>query len=186
LESGDRASLEWRDFGDLPAALLYEVLRFRQAIFVVEQASPFPDLDGHDERAHHLLLRIDGDLAGYLRLIPHPDVARVAIGRVAVAAPLRGQGLARRLMAEALARCARDHPDGAVTLSAQTYLAAFYESLGFRATSTPFDDYGVPHVDMVLSAPAPNRTFLEMLETLGPIEEDFPEIEDPPPEDVDL
>ncbi|HEY8872909.1 MAG TPA: GNAT family N-acetyltransferase [Stellaceae bacterium] len=150
MEIGDRASLEWRDFGDLPAALLYEVLRFRQAIFVVEQASPYPDLDGHDERAHHLLLRIDGELAGYLRLIPHPGDKRVAIGRVAVAENLRRHGLARRLMAEALALCPRDHPDCAVTLAAQTYLAAFYETLGFRATSAPFDDYGVPHVEMAL------------------------------------
>ena len=41
-------------------------------------------------------------------------------------------------------------PDCAVTLSAQTYLAPFYESLGFQATSAPYDDYGVPHVDMAL------------------------------------
>ena len=150
MEIGDRASLEWRDFGDLPAALLYEVLRFRQAIFVVEQASPFPDLDGHDQHAHHLLLRVDGDLAGYLRLIPHPGDARVAIGRVAVAENLRRHGLARRLMAEALARCPRDYPNCAVILTAQTYLAPFYESLGFRPISAPFDDYGVPHLEMAL------------------------------------
>ena len=150
MEIGDRASLEWCDFADLPAALLYEVLRFRQAIFVVEQCSPFPDLDGQDERAHHLLLRVDGELAGYLRLISYPGEARVAIGRVAVAAPLRRQGLARRLMAEALARRARDYPDCAVTLTAQTYLADFYETLGFSPISTPFDDYGLQHVDMAL------------------------------------
>ncbi len=150
MEIGDRASLEWHGFTDLSAALLYEVLRFRQAIFVVEQGSPYPDLDGLDQRAHHLLLRVDGELAGYLRLIPHPGEARVAIGRVAVAVRLRRQGLARRMMAEALARCPRDYPDCAVTLTAQTYLAEFYSSLGFRATSAPFDDYGVPHVDMAL------------------------------------
>ena len=148
MKIGDRARLEWHDFADLSTALLYEVLRFRQAIFVVEQCSPFSDLDGHDERAHHLLLRIDGGLAGYTRLIPYPGQARVAIGRVAVAAPLRRHGLARRLMAEALARCPRDYPDCAITLTAQTYLADFYESLGFRATSAPFDDYGLTHVDM--------------------------------------
>jgi ElaA protein len=153
VEVGERASLEWHDFGDLPGAELYEVLRFRQAIFVVEQASPYPDLDGHDQRAHHLLLRVDGGLAGYLRLIPHPVEARVAIGRVAVAVPLRRHGLARRLMAEALARCAYDYPDCAVTLSAQTYLAPFYENLGFHTTSPPFDDYGLSHVDMALATP---------------------------------
>src|SRR5712691_9477508 len=109
MEIGDRARLEWCNFADLSTALLYEVLRFRQAIFVVEQASPFPDLDGLDERAHHLLLRVDDELSGYSRLIPYPGEACVAIGRVAVAAPRRRLGLARLLMAEALARCWRHY-----------------------------------------------------------------------------
>lgn len=150
MQIGDRASLEWYRFGDFSAALLYEVLRFRQAIFVVEQASPFPDLDGQDERAHHLLLRVDGALAGYSRLIPYPAKARVAIGRVAVAAPLRRQGLARLLMTEALARCRQDSPDCTVILTAQTYLVPFYGSLGFRGISAPFDDYGLTHIEMAM------------------------------------
>jgi ElaA protein len=154
VEIGDQARLHWVSFGDLSAALLYEVLRFRQAIFVVEQGSPYPDLDGLDEEAHHLLLRVDGALAGYLRVIPYPEDKRIAIGRVAVAAPLRRQGLARILMAQALARCHQNHPDCTMTLSAQAYLVPFYESLGFRATSPPYDDYGVPHVDMVSNHPA--------------------------------
>ena len=149
LEGGG-LSLEWHDFAEFSAALLYDVLRFRQAIFVVEQACAYPDLDGLDERAHHLLLRPGGALAAYLRLIPYLAERRVAIGRVAVAVLLRRQGLARQMMAEALARCRRDYPDCAVTLSAQAYLVPFYESLGFRATSEPYDDYGVPHVDMAL------------------------------------
>jgi len=153
VEIGDRARLQWYRFGDFSAALLYEALRFRQAIFVVEQASPYPDLDAQDERAEHLLLRVDGALAGYLRLIPYPDAARVAIGRVAVAEALRRHGLARLLMAEALARCASDFSDCTITLSAQTYLAPFYETLGFQATSPPFDDYGIPHVEMVSNHP---------------------------------
>jgi ElaA protein len=148
VEIGKRARLEWHAFNDFSAALLYDVLRFREAIFVVEQASPYPDLDGTDERAHHLLLRLEGMLSGYLRLIPHPGEARVAIGRVAVAAPLRRHGLARLLMGTALSRCHEDYPHCSISLSAQTYLARFYETLGFRATSTPFDDYGVLHVEM--------------------------------------
>lgn len=149
LEQSAEARFEWLRFANFSAALLYEVLRFRQAIFVVEQASPYPDLDGRDQDAQHLLLRIDGVLAGYLRLMPHAGEPRVAIGRVAVAAARRGQGLARALMTEALIRCARDHRDCTVTLSAQAHLAAFYESLGFRRTSdAPYDDYGVPHIDM--------------------------------------
>src|SRR5216683_2240665 len=98
------------------------MLRFRQAIFVVEQRCAYPDLDGLDQRAEHLLLRQGGALAGYLRLIPYPAENRVAIGRVAVAELRRRQGRARLLMDEALGRCARDHRDSAITLTAQTYL----------------------------------------------------------------
>lgn len=148
VEIGEPARLDWYGFAGLSAALLYEVLRFRQAIFVVEQRSPYPDLDGLDQPAQHLLLRLDGALAGYLRLIPHPEEQRLAIGRVAVAERWRRRGLARLLMAEALARCGRDFPHCAITLSAQTYLVPFYGALGFRAASAPYDDYGVPHVDM--------------------------------------
>jgi len=143
--------IEWSGFDELSPALLYEVLRFRQAIFVVEQACAYPDLDGQDQNAHHLLLRDGGVLAGYARLIPHPGEGRVAIGRVAVASEQRRRGLARSLMTEAMARCRRDYADCTVTLTAQTYLVPFYEALGFRAISAPFDDWGLSHVDMVLA-----------------------------------
>jgi ElaA protein len=152
VRAGDRASLKWYGFGDLTPALLYEVLRFRQAIFVVEQHCTYPDLDGLDQRAQHLLLRADGELAGCLRLIPFPDEARVKIGRVAVTLSQRRRGFARLLMREALARCRSDYPDCAVALTGQTYLAPFYETLGFAVTSEPYDDYGLSHVDMKLRA----------------------------------
>lgn len=145
----ERIHVEWRQFADFSADALYELLRFRQAIFVVEQASPYPDLDGLDQRALHLLLRIEGRLAGGARIIPYESEARVAIGRVAVAADRRRRGLAHLIMHEALARCRRDYAGWAVMLSAQAHLASFYENLGFRAISqSPYDDFGVPHIDM--------------------------------------
>jgi len=150
VRAGDQVSLQWYRFEELGPALLYELLRFRQAIFVVEQSCAYPDLDGLDQGAQHLLLRMHGALAGCLRLNPSADEKRIKIGRVAVAEAARGRGFARALMREALARCQDDHPDHAVRLSGQTYLAPFYESLGFVTTSPPYDDYGLSHVDMVL------------------------------------
>src|SRR5258705_13401191 len=111
---GERITMEWRLFGDLSGRELYELLRFRQGIFVVEQRSPYPDLDGLDQQAWHLLLRVDGALAGYLRMIPQP----LRIGRVAVGAPLRRHGFARRLMDEALLFCSERYPGLPVALSA--------------------------------------------------------------------
>lgn len=150
MATDEEAHLEWRGFDEFPAARLYEMLRFRQTIFVVEQASPFPDLDGLDRRAHHLLLHLKGALAGYARLIPDPAERRVAIGRVAVALPWRRQGFGRMIMREALARCRRDYPECPIALSAQSHLVPFYRSFGFRAISTPVLDYGIAHVEMAL------------------------------------
>lgn len=143
-------NLHWHRFAELSSELLYEALRFRQSVFIVEQASPYPDLDGHDQRALHLLARGDGELAGYLRVVPWPAADKVTIGRVAVAPSLRRRGLARRMMGLAIARARRDHPESIVALGAQAYLVRFYESFGFIAISEPYDDGGLPHIDMVL------------------------------------
>jgi ElaA protein len=139
---------EWQRFEQLSTDTLYELLRFRQAIFVVEQGSPYPDLDGLDQEAWHLLLSVDGGLAGYLRLMP--GLPSVMIGRVAVAAPVRGRGLGRRLMDEALLFCRERYPGSLVALTAQVHLVPFYSSYGFEPTCEPFDDFGVMHVDMKL------------------------------------
>jgi len=95
-----------------------------------------------------LLLRVDGALAGYLRLIPASPSVR--IGRVAVAAPLRGRGLGRRLMEEALLFYRAQCPNRPVVLTAQAHLVPFYRSFGFEPTGEPFDDFGLTHVGMEL------------------------------------
>ena len=136
----------WHKFERLSADKLYELLRFRQSIFVVEQSSPYPDLDGLDQHAWHLLLRFDGALTGYARLIPTP----LRIGRVAVAAEQRQHGLGRTLMEEALSFCHERYPGMPVVLTAQAYLVPFYRSFGFEPTGAPFDDFGVAHVEMFL------------------------------------
>ena len=140
-----KIALEWQRFAEFSAAGLYQLLRFRQAIFVVEQASPYPDLDGLDREAWHLSLRIEDRLAGCLRLLPPPALS---IGRVAVAADCRRRGLARRMMHAALAVCAERWPEEEIHLTAQLPLAGFYESLDFAPISEPFDDFGVAHLHM--------------------------------------
>ena len=140
---------EWHGFAGLSAVALYEMLRFRQAIFIVEQASAYPDLDDHDLRSQHLLVRRGGELVGYLRVVPWLEEGKVTIGRVAVAVSARRGGLARRMAHQAIAEARRLYPEWQLALSAQTYLAPFYASLGFVVASKPYDDYGVPHLDMV-------------------------------------
>jgi ElaA protein len=146
LSSMPEPVTEWQKFAELSAAVLYELLRFRQGIFVVEQGSPYADLDGLDQSAWHLLLRVDGGLAGYARLVPSP----LRIGRVAVAAGRRRQGLGRRLMDETLLFCRAHYPGQPVVLTAQAHLVPFYRGYGFEPAGEPFNDFGVAHIDMRL------------------------------------
>ena len=145
---------DWRRFDELTAGELYELLRFRQRIFVVEQSSAYPDLDGLDHGAWHLLARLAGELVGCLRLTaitgPPP---MVRIGRVAVSPSLRRGGLGRMLMEKALILCRERFPLRGIVLGAQVPLVPFYESFGFATTSESYDDFGVAHVEMMLRPP---------------------------------
>jgi len=146
-------SLAWRDWAELSTEELYELLAFRQAIFVVEQASPYPDLDGRDSAARHLTLRREGKLIGYLRLIAPDDEGEIRaplrLGRVAVAEGERGNGYARLMVAEALQLAGAQYAGHGIEIGAQTYLEPFYASFGFVRSTSPYDDFGVPHIDMV-------------------------------------
>ena len=158
MNIAENVTLDWREWADLSSAELYELLAFRQAIFVVEQASPYPDLDGRDDAARHLTLRCDGELVGYLRLIA-PDGegevwSPVRLGRVAVAEGARGNGYARLMVDEALRLAGALYPGCAIEIGAQTYLEPFYAGFGFVRSTSPYDDFGVPHIDMVRAGDA--------------------------------
>jgi ElaA protein len=132
-------------FDDLDARTAYAVWRLRQDVFVVEQACPYPDLDGRDlePRTRHVVLTdADGTLQGYLRLLDDGDVAR--IGRVALTAAARGRGLADQLMRAALAETTGRE----VVLDAQSPLAGWYASFGFEVSGPEFLEDGIAHVPM--------------------------------------
>lgn len=137
-------------FEELPARTAYAVWRLRQQVFVVEQACPYPDLDGRDlePATRHVVLFEGGDddqsgeVVGTLRVLDDGDWAR--IGRVVVAPSARGRGLAARLMDEVMDLCGERE----VRLDAQTGLTAFYEGYGFEVTGPAFDEDGIMHVPM--------------------------------------
>jgi len=151
----------WQPFASLSGADLHAALALRSAVFVVEQACVYLDPDEHDSHAHHLLGFIAGaaeapaELAGYLRVIPpgrrYPEPS---IGRVVTSARYRGVGLGRSVMREGIARTRATYAGAAIRISAQAYLRAFYESLGFRTVSSAYLEDGIPHVEMLLDAAA--------------------------------
>jgi ElaA protein len=131
-------------FEDLDARTAYDVWRLRQDVFVVEQACPYPDLDGRDLEpgTRHVLLQDGEELLGYARVLDDGDVWR--IGRVLLVPAARGRGLADALMTTALQVCGgRD-----VVLDAQAPLTSWYATLGFSPTGPEFLEDGIPHVPM--------------------------------------
>lgn len=136
-------------FDGLDARTAYDAWRLRQAVFVVEQACPYPDLDGRDVEpgTRHVLRRDDeGVLVGYARVLDDGDVWR--IGRVVLDPSARGLGLADGLMAAALEAC----PGRDVVLDAQSPLCAWYASLGFAVDGPEFLEDDIPHTPMRLHA----------------------------------
>ena len=135
-------------FDDLDARTAYDVWWLRQQVFVVEQASPYPDLDGRDLEpgTRHLLLSEGEALVGYLRLLDDPHAAR--IGRVVVVRSARGRGLADALMVAALAEVG----DRAVRLDAQVGLTGWHAGYGFVVSGQEFDEDGVRHAPMERAA----------------------------------
>lgn len=145
--------LQWRchDFAEFTTIELYEVLQLRDQVFVVEQQSIYGDVDGVDQKCWHLSARDEaGRLVAYARLIPpgltYADAA--AIGRVVIPPRLRGSGIGKPLMSQAIRHCQRLFAGFPLMLSSQADRQPFYASFGFVAVSAPYDDGGIPHVDM--------------------------------------
>lgn len=128
---------------------LYDMLKLRVDVFVVEQKCPYPELDGKDLDALHLRLLSGNDLVGSVRIRkPAKNNPAARIGRVVVAPGHRGKKLGDRLMVEAIAQCERLYAESPIKLSAQSQLLRFYESFGFVPVSEEYLEDGIPHVDM--------------------------------------
>jgi ElaA protein len=138
-------------FGELDPYTLYALLRLRAAVFVVEQDCAYLDPDGLDTEpaTRHLWLERAGEPVAYLRLLATEPDGECQIGRVVVAKPARGEGLAARLMEAALELVG----ERACRLNAQSYLVGFYRRYGFAPTRPEFLDDGVPHTPMARAAP---------------------------------
>ena len=136
-------------FHALSLQQLHDLLRLRADVFVVEQQCVYPDVDGRDPEALHLLGLTDaGLLVAYARIIPSPLEKQVRIGRVVVLPSARGLGLAHRIMQEAGRVIEERFRDHRAVLSAQAHLQGLYAAHGFRTVSAVYELDGIPHVDM--------------------------------------
>lgn len=141
-----------KSFCELSLDELYEVLKLRVDVFVVEQNCPYPELDSVDRETEtqHVMIWENSKLSAYARCYRKKDNT-FAIGRVFVAVEARGRGLAQKIMDEALSVCKNQAGVTCCFLSAQVYLKGFYASYGFMEVGEEYLEDGIPHQDMSLT-----------------------------------
>ena len=147
----DALSWDWKSFDDLNKDELYEILKFRQEIFIVEQKSWYVDADNLDQFSLHLLVQNTLGLMGYLRLTPPGKKYKEAsIGRVLIREDYRGKKLGDKLLSKGIEKSKQVYKSSSCRISAQEHLIAYYENHGFRVQGTPYDEDGIPHIEMLL------------------------------------
>jgi ElaA protein len=143
--------LDWtyKPFNELTPAELYTIIQLRIEVFSVEQNCVYQDADGKDTGSFHLCGWDGNRLAAYCRLLPaglsydHPS-----IGRVVTSLLYRKGGYGRILMQKAIAQSVKQFNDPIIIISAQLYLKAFYQSLGFAPVSDVYLEDDIPHIKM--------------------------------------
>ncbi|WP_321278593.1 GNAT family N-acetyltransferase [Vibrio sp.] len=138
-------------FSQLTTLQLYELMRLRVDVFVVEQTCPYPELDGKDtlNGVYHLLGYNDDELVACARLLPAGTTYdNVSIGRVVTKKTARGGGLGHKLLEEALTQCEALWPEQTIDIGAQEHLIEYYSRHGFDVISDSYLEDGIPHVDM--------------------------------------
>ncbi|TWT02233.1 GNAT family N-acetyltransferase [Planomicrobium sp. CPCC 101079] len=147
--------MNWKTyhFNELSVGKLYEILKLRVNVFVVEQECPYPELDDLDQESVHLEYAEGGKTLAYARLVPAGVKYDIpSIGRVIVHPEARGRGLAKQLMNHCMEYILSEWQAKEIQLQGQVYLQEFYESFGFQPVSEAYDEDGIPHVDMKYTA----------------------------------
>ena len=146
---------KFKKFDELTTNELYEILKLRAEVFVVEQDCPYQDLDDKDKWAYHLFLEDDdgSTVIAVLRILPENIAYEdMAIGRLIVKKSHRGQGLSKVMMQKAINFIIDDLGKKRIKLSGQAYLREFYEDLGFKRVSDIYLEDGIDHYEFLYEA----------------------------------
>lgn len=142
-------NIEVKTFAQLSREELYEILQIRMAVFVVEQKCPYQDIDGMDDEAVHVMLKKDGNIAAYLRIVNKDNAQNmVQIGRVLTME--RRAGLGSAVLKAGIEVAEAKMNAKKIYIEAQVYAKGLYEKEGFVVSSEEFLEDGIPHVQMML------------------------------------
>lgn len=139
-----------KTFSELSTVDLYELLRLRSEVFVVEQDCVYQDIDNKDQKAYHILGYKENQLIAYSRIFDSGDYFDLpSIGRIVVKEDQRKLKYGHQLVDESIQFILKNFTDKNVLISAQTYLTRFYNSHGFQKVGEGYLEDGIPHIKMI-------------------------------------
>ena len=141
-----------KGFKELTVEELYEILKIRNEIFVVEQNCVYQDCDNKDKEAYHLFIVDNEEIITYLRILGRGiSYSEVSVGRVLSNKKYRGKGLGKIAMVKAIEFINNTLNENKVRISAQEYAIPFYKGVGFEVVSEAYLEDNIPHVEMLLT-----------------------------------
>ena len=135
-----------KTFEELDINELYEILKLRVDVFVVEQSCPYPEIDGNDKDAFHIFGKEDGEIGAYARI--YKEDGEIHLGRVIAKERRKGHG--NLILNEAIKAVYENYGNEKIHIEAQTYAKEFYQKVGFEQRSEVFLMDGIEHIKMVL------------------------------------
>jgi ElaA protein len=139
-----------KKFNELSSDELYEILKLRSEVFVVEQECIYEDCDGKDKKSYHLFAEQNGEILVYLRILEKGvSYSEISIGRVLANKKYRGRGFAKQMMLRAIEFIENYLNEKEIRISAQVYLLNFYSNLGFVKVSEGYLEDDIPHIEML-------------------------------------
>lgn len=141
-------------FENLTSHQLYDLLKLRQDVFVIEQECIYEDFDGYDNQAIHFLIYEGNEIAAYSRIFA-PEIKYKndsSIGRIIVAKQFRGGSLGKVLIKESVDYCLTHFPDNTIRIEAQAELTDYYTKFGFASDSDIYSVDGISHLQMIYKA----------------------------------
>lgn len=142
--------IEIKAFPELSAASLYEVLKLRSKVFVVEQNCVYQDPDGYDPVALHVLGWKKNRLIAYARCFrPGDYFEEASVGRVVCDPVFRNAGYGHEIFKASVQAIEEFFEVRKIRISAQTYLHDFYAAHGFKKTGNQYLEDGLPHIAMI-------------------------------------
>ena len=146
-------NLSWvtKTFAELTVNELYDLLKLRSEVFVVEQKCIFLDLDNNDQKAYHTIGYIDDEVVATTRLFDKNIMydGYQSIGRVVGSPRHRGLGIGKALMQYSIQECERLFGKGPIKIGAQLYLKKFYGEQGFEQSGDVYLEDEIDHIPMI-------------------------------------